>query len=155
MLGNRKGSHAVLCCILLYYVVVTVSPGVKIYFITEYLLFSTRFAMSNPSSPSHLRLLFETALQEYEKLTGTKLADHPLATQLETCGSVESITAVLQERAQAFREFRGGDGKVMKPLKCAVNIMHTLSISTVLGESIGLARWRRFPGVARFLTPIQ
>jgi len=111
--------------------------------------------MSDPSGPSRLRLLFETALQDYEKLTGTKLADHPLAKQLETCGSVESITAVFQEQAQAFREFRGDDGKVMKPLHCAINIMHTLSVSAVLGEGISLARQHRFPSVARFLTPIQ
>jgi len=88
-------------------------------------------------------------------LTGTKLADHPLAKQLETCGSVESIIAVFQERAQAFHEFRGDDGKVMKLLNRAINIMHALPISMVLGEGIGLARRHRLPSVARFLTPIQ
>lgn len=107
------------------------------------------------SDPSSLRLLFETALQDYEKLTGTKLADHPLAKQLETCGSVESITAVFQEQTRAFREFRGDDRKVMKPLHCAINIVHTLSISTVLGESIGLARRHGFLSLVRFLTPIR
>jgi len=111
--------------------------------------------VADPSSPSRLRLLFKTALQDYEKLTGTKLADHPLAKQLETCGSVESIIAVFQEQAQAFREFQGDDGKVMKLLNRAVNIMYALSISTVLGKGIGLAHRHKLLSVARFLTPIQ
>jgi hypothetical protein len=86
--------------------------------------------MSDPASPSRL---LETALWDYENLTGTKLADHPLAKRLD---SVESIIAVFQEQAQAFRTFRGDDGKVMKPLNHAVNIMHALSIGTVLSEGI-------------------
>jgi hypothetical protein len=46
---------------------------------------------------SRFRALFESALQDYQKQTGTLLADHPLAHQLQICESVESVTAVLQE----------------------------------------------------------
>jgi len=44
----------------------------------------------------------------------------------------------LQEHARAFHEFRVEDGKIMKSLKCAVNVLYTLSTSTVLGQGIGL-----------------
>ncbi|KAH9979687.1 hypothetical protein BJV74DRAFT_123610 [Russula compacta] len=94
--------------------------------------------MNNGPESSRFRLLLEVALQDYEKQTGTRLADHYLARQLETCDSVESITTILQEQAQAFHEFRGDDGKVMKSLKCAVHVLYTLSTSTALGEGIGL-----------------
>jgi hypothetical protein len=94
--------------------------------------------MSQPSSSSSFQDLFNTALRDYGIQTGIKLVDHPLAEQLKECGSVDSITAVLQKQAQAFREFRGDDGKLMKSLKCSVEVLFTLSTSTVLGEGIGL-----------------
>jgi len=94
--------------------------------------------MSDQSQSSRFRLLFESALQEYQTQTGTTLAAHPLAEKLQHCDSIESITTVLEEQARAFNEFRGGDGRVMKSLKTVVSVLHTLSVSTVLGEAIGL-----------------
>ena len=92
--------------------------------------------MSHASSSS--QSLFDAALQDYTNQTGTRLDEHPFATQFETCGSVESISSVLQEHARAFREFRGEDEKIMKSLTCTVRILYTLSISAVLREGIGL-----------------
>ena len=97
--------------------------------------------MSDQSGSSHFRVLFEAALEDYRKQTGTKLVDHPLYGRLIKCDTVESITAVLQEQAQAFLKFRGkDDSKVMKSLKCAVHVLHSLSDSTFLGEAIGVVR---------------
>jgi hypothetical protein len=93
--------------------------------------------MSHPSSSS-FRSLFNVALRDYENQTGTKLVDHPFAKQLEKCDSVESISSALQEHARRFCEFRGEDGKITKSLKCAVQVLYTLSTSTVLGEGIGI-----------------
>lgn len=88
--------------------------------------------MSDPSaSGSNLQSLFDAALQDYEKQTGMKLIEDPLARQLERCNSVESVIAVLQEQARAFTEFRRDDDKVMKPLKRVVQVTHTLSICLV------------------------
>ncbi len=94
--------------------------------------------MSHPSQSSTFQSLFDVALQDYEKQTGTKLADHPLARQLEACDSVDSVTSFLQERARAFQEFRGKDGKCMRSLKRVVYVLYTLSTNAALGESIGL-----------------
>jgi hypothetical protein len=96
--------------------------------------------MSDQSGPSQSRLqaLFEAALQDYEKQTGIILAKHPLAEQLQECDSVESVTAVLREQTQAFSEFRRD--KIMKPLKNAVSVLHKLSATADLGQSIGLVR---------------
>ena len=79
--------------------------------------------------------LFNAALQDYQIQTGNNLIDHPFTKQLESCDSADSITAIIQEQAQIFREFRGDDGKFMKSLKCSVNVLYTLSITT---EGIGL-----------------
>jgi hypothetical protein len=101
--------------------------------------------MSNQSGAPHFQALFEAALEDYRKQTGTKLIDHPLYKRLEKCDTVESITAVLQERAQAFLKFRGKDGKVMKSLQCAVNVLYPLS-DAFLGEAISLVRPKTLMG---------
>jgi hypothetical protein len=103
--------------------------------------------MGDQSQSSRFRLLFDSALQEYQSQTGTSLASHPLAAKLQDCDSIESITTVLQEQARAFSEFRGGDGRVMKSLKTVVSVVYTLSVSTVLGEAIGLVCWEISIGV--------
>jgi hypothetical protein len=96
------------------------------------------------TSGFRLQLLFDSALQSYEKQTGMKLIDHPLARQLENCHSVDSIMDILRHRAQTLTEFRGDDGKVMRSLKRAVHVLHSLSTSTTLGEGIGLVRQMAF-----------
>jgi len=96
------------------------------------------------TSATKLQLLFDAALQSYEKQTGMKLIDHPLTRQLENCHSVNSIMDVLQQQARALSEFRGDNGKAMKSLKRAVDVLHALSTSTILGEGISLVRWMLF-----------
>jgi hypothetical protein len=100
--------------------------------------------MSQPSSlSSTLRILFDAALQEYRDKTGDTLTDHPIAKQLETCESVNSITAVLQEQARSFREFRENDGRLMKALTSSVDVLCAPSITSALNEAIGLVVRRK------------
>ena len=91
------------------------------------------------SESSHLQVLFEAALKDYEKQTGISLDKHPLAEQLQACDSAESVTAILCEQTQAFSEFRGKD-KILKPLKNAVSALYKLSAAADFGRSIGLVR---------------
>ena len=93
--------------------------------------------MGDQPSSSHFVSLFEAALQDYERQTGKKLADHPLLEQLQNCDSVDSVIAVLQQQAQAFSEFRGSD-KIMRSLKATVSILCKLSTFADLGEAVTL-----------------
>jgi hypothetical protein len=95
--------------------------------------------MSDQLGPSQSRVLFEAALKDYEKQTGIDLAKNPLAEQLQNCDTVESITAILSEQAQAFNEFRGKD-KVLKPLMKTVAVLYKLSSVANFGQDIGLVR---------------
>ena len=85
--------------------------------------------------------LFNAALQDYQIQTGSSLIDHPFAKQLESCDSVDSITAILEEQAQIFRNFKGDDGKLVKSIKYSVNVLYTLSTNTA---SVGLVRLNPF-----------
>ena len=95
--------------------------------------------MSDQPGPSRLQVLFEAALQDYERQTSIPLAKHPLAEQLQNCDSVESVTTVLREQTQAFSDFRGRE-KVMGLLKNAVSVLYKLSATANLGQAIGLVR---------------
>jgi hypothetical protein len=111
-------------------------------------LFPSRI-MSNSSS-SNILSLFDAALESYQKQTGTKLIDHPLAKELENCNSVDAIMDVLQQQARAFTEFRGDDSKIRKSLKRTVQVLHALSTSTTLSEGVGLVRRMTSLGIPSF-----
>jgi hypothetical protein len=93
--------------------------------------------MSDQSGSSHLRVLFETALEDYKQQTGVELAEHPLAERLQDCNSVESVTAILREQAQDFKEFREKD-KVLKPLKKVLTVLHRLPSAADFARDVGL-----------------
>jgi hypothetical protein len=93
--------------------------------------------MSDLSGSSHLRVLFEAALEDYKQQTGIELAEHPLAERLQSYNSVESVTAILREQAQDFKEFRDKD-KVLKPLKKVLTVLHRLPSAANFAQHVGL-----------------
>jgi hypothetical protein len=92
--------------------------------------------MGNQSESSHLHVLFGAALKRYTEQTNINLAEDHLAKRLKDCKTVESITAILSERAQDFKKFREKD-KVLKPLKKVLTILHRLSSLAVFGQGVG------------------
>ena len=95
--------------------------------------------MSDQSGSSNLRVLFETALEDYKQQTGIELAEHPLAERLQDGNTVESVTAILHEQAQDFKEFRDKD-KVMKPLKKVLTVLNILPSAADFAQDVGLVR---------------
>ena len=99
--------------------------------------------MGDLSESTSFRALFESAFQAYEKKTGITLAEHPLAVQLQSCHSVESMTALVQDQASAFDEFRG-KGRLVKFAKSTLSILTKLSAAIPPRATFGLVR-RKFP----------
>jgi hypothetical protein len=93
--------------------------------------------MADQSESARFQVIFESALQAYEKKTGVKLAEHPLAIQLQTCHSIDDVTTLLQGRAQAFNDFQGSD-RIFKSIKTTVSILTPLSDALSLAGAIGL-----------------
>jgi hypothetical protein len=91
-----------------------------------------------PLPSSRFREQFVSALQEYQWLTGIKLADHPLAKRLQGYHTAEDVMGILREQAQGI-DFRS-DGRLMKSLSGAVSVLHKLSSSAVLSEVTDLVR---------------
>ena len=88
---------------------------------------------------SESQALFQSALQAYQKRTGVSLAQHPLAIKLQSCHTVEAITGLLQDQAQAFRHLQGSD-KIMKSLKTTLSILSKLSSAASLADAFDLVR---------------
>ncbi len=93
---------------------------------------------------SSLSILFDAALQDYEKKTGISLVSHPFAAQLESAHSVESITTVLLGQAQAFSELQAGDSRIIKSIKSIASIITSLSATSTLGYAVGFVRHKTF-----------
>jgi hypothetical protein len=89
--------------------------------------------MTDQSASSHLRPLFELALEDYQITTKISLANHPLAQNLENCHSVESITTFLQDQARTFGEFHGKD-RMMKSIRSTVSLLYKLSTIAAFGD---------------------
>lgn len=97
--------------------------------------------MAHQSGSARFQALFESALQAYEKKAGVKLAQHPLAIQLQSCHSVESISTLLRGHARAFCDFREND-KITKSIETIVSILTPLSSVAFLADAVGLVRQR-------------
>ena len=82
------------------------------------------------SSPSDLQLLFNDALQAYEKQTNIYLFAHPLAAQFQSCDSPSATLALLR------KQVRGGDDRWTRWLDPTVNVLDALSM--ILGERVNL-----------------
>ena len=95
--------------------------------------------MAHQSESARFQTLFKPALQAYEKKAGVSLAQHPLAIKLQSCDTVETITSILQDKAQAFEHLQGSD-KIMKSIKITVSILSNISPATSLADAVGLVR---------------
>jgi len=92
--------------------------------------------MTDQSGSARFQELFESALRAYEKKTGITLSRHPLAVKLQSCDSVEGVTALLQDQAKNFHK----SDKIIKPMETIVSILTPLSFAASLPDTLGLVR---------------
>ena len=88
--------------------------------------------------PSNFKSILDAALSEYKKKTGKELLDHPLATEVQRCKSVDAILAILQGQAREFQRFRDGDQRLMKWISPVVDVLY--KFSGTLGGAAGTVR---------------
>ena len=85
---------------------------------------------------SNSEQIFSNALKEYETHTKQDLLAHPLAAQLQTCVSPNSILLLLQQQVQDPDRSQNTDDRLTKWLVPTVNVLYPFSAT--LGEGIGL-----------------
>jgi hypothetical protein len=82
---------------------------------------------------SKFQLIFNNALEAYEKRTKNGLLTHPLAVELQTCNSPSDILAFLRRQAD---QSPSSDDRWTKWLDPTVNVLYMLS--ETLGEGVSL-----------------
>ena len=80
---------------------------------------------------SDLEDIINTALVKYSSQTGKDLRDHPLASDINTCDSTDSILVVFRNQARKFDDLRNGDANLIKCLEPLVSSLYAISMSPV------------------------
>ena len=84
-----------------------------------------------PNDSDNFKVVFEAALEVYNKKTKQSLQDHPLLTQLESCDSPTAILDLL--RGQVNPNANEGLRKWLNP---TIHVLH--AFSGTIGEGVGL-----------------
>jgi len=88
---------------------------------------STAQEAPSTSSTFNIQSIIDAALADYTKLTGIDLSKTPFATALEQSNSPGAVLQLLQDRAEAFKEYRDGNRKLIDSLSLAVKVIHAFS----------------------------
>ena len=90
------------------------------------------------------------ALADYADRTGIDLSTNPFADKLQDSSSPDAILELLYDREKAFKEYRNGSWRLIRPLSPAVRVLH--AFSGVLGESVSLVSIAALDPLHRFHT---
>ena len=92
-------------------------------------------SLANPttSSSPNFQLIFNNALEVYQKRTKNDLLAHPLVVQLQTCTSSDAVLALIHQQVQGLER---DDNRLTKWLDPTVRVLHVFS--ETLGEGVSL-----------------
>jgi STAND-like protein len=82
---------------------------------------------TSSTSNTNTQSIIDAALADYTKLTGTDLSETPFAIALEQSDSPSTVLKLLQDRAEAFKEYRDGNRKLIDSLSRTVKVIHAFS----------------------------
>jgi len=95
--------------------------------------------MTDQPGSVRFQALLESALRDYEKNAGVTLAnwEDSLAIRIQGCHSIDDITTLLQDKAQAFNDLRQRD-RIFKSIKATVSILTPISAVASVADDAGL-----------------
>lgn len=88
------------------------------------------------TASSRFKVIFDGAVESYQRQTKKDLIAHPLASQLQACDSTSSILAVLQDQVQKFDKSRSDDKRLTEWLSPTVNVL--CAFSAAVSGGVGL-----------------
>jgi len=91
--------------------------------------------MSSAPSRPNFDSIFNAALQTYEK-TGKGITSHPLASELQSCHSPDTVLAVLRRQIPSLNQSQSGDERFAKSLTPIINVLY--AFNATLGDGVGL-----------------
>ena len=91
---------------------------------------------SPSTSRSNLDSIFNAALQAYKKKTGKDITSHPLANELQSCHSPDTVLAILRRQIPSLDQFQSGEEGFSKYLAPIINVLY--AFNATLGDGVGL-----------------
>jgi len=91
-----------------------------------------------PTIASYNFRLIIDALDDYSKLTGIDLSKNPFAEEIQLSSSSDDILKLLQQRENAFKEYRHANRRLINYLSPVVRVLH--AFSGYLGEAVTVVR---------------
>jgi len=109
--------------------------------------------MTDQPTSARFQALLESALQDYDKKAGVTLTNREdsLAIQLQRCHSIDVITTLLQEKAQASNDLQQRD-RIFKSIKATVSILTPISAVTLVADDASLVHQKVLKACHAFLT---
>jgi len=109
--------------------------------------------MAHQPGSVRFQALLEAALQDYEKKAGVTLVDREdsLAIRLQCCHTIDDITALLQDKTQAFDDLRQRD-RIFRSIKAIVSILTPISTVASVADDADQVRHKVLKDCLAFLT---
>jgi len=109
--------------------------------------------MTDQPASARFQALLESALQDYKKKAGITSADweNSLAIRLQCCHTIDDMTTLLQDKVQAFDDFRQRD-RIFKSINATVSILTPFSTLASAADGAGLVRQKVLTACLAFLT---
>jgi len=110
--------------------------------------------MTHQPASDRFQALLESALQEYEKQAGVRLADRKDSIsiqELQLCHNIDDITTLLQVKTQAFNDFQQRD-RIIRSIRATVSILTPISTVASVADDAGLVRQKVLKACLAFLS---
>ena len=94
---------------------------------------------SNPSpstSRANFDPIFNAALHAYKKKTGKDITLHPLATELQSCRSPDTVLAVLRRQIPSLSQPQSGEERFAECLTPVINVLY--AFTATFGDGVGI-----------------
>jgi hypothetical protein len=84
--------------------------------------------------PSNLKQILDVALSDYKKKTGNDLLDQPLATEVQSCDTINAVLTVLQDQAKELQQFKDGDHRLMEQIDPLTQVLFAFAGTFGVGD---------------------
>ena len=88
------------------------------------------------ASSSNYQVIFDNAIEAYQKKTKKDLRSHALLPKLESCDSPDAVLAVLKDQIPGFDQSRGTEDRLTTWLNPTIHVLY--AFSATIGGGISL-----------------
>ena len=86
------------------------------------------------NQPSIFKEILDAALIDYKKKTGNELVDQLLATEVQSCDTVDATLTILQDQAKEHQQSKDGDHRLMEQIGPLTQVLFEFAGTLGVGD---------------------